>query len=404
MATTQTRFGYRKIVKSYYTSDNFPSPTYLVNTDADVTMYNLTKTKNANPNWRVKVAKRQDASSDYFFSTFQMSNPPPLVTCSDKILDNPAFTNTGFCAMRWSGGPPATYPSTDLTVADIALARLKNKIASHQKDFVAMLPLAELRELRGLVRTSSELTIDFLTTLANIKRTRGASAFKLASQAWLTYGFGIAPLVADTKKASESIAAFLERNDHTVVLSGSHSKTWSTGYVTDSGAGGFYSHAMSHSHTTHSLSYRYKGGFNFVLGSANNYGVADHFHLKLPTLVPLAWELTPFSWIADYFSTVGAYLEDVFIGTPVKLLYLNRTRKYEAQVTNNIYFALTDSSARFLSKQGAVNACRYFEFERTSLSALPHRTLRFRTVDEVAQNSLNKLFNLMAVLGSGHRL
>lgn len=403
MATRQTRFGYRKIVKSYYVSDAFPSPTYLQNDDADVTMYSLSKTTNANPDWRVKVAKKLDASSAYSLQTFQMSNPPPLVTSSAKILDDPSYPNTSFINVRWSGGPPAIYPSTDSVVADVALARLKSKIASHQKDFVAMLPLAELRELRGLVRSSSELTIDFLTKLANIKRTKGASAFKLASQAWLTYGFGIAPLVADTKKASESIAAFIERNDHTVVLSGTHQKTWTSGQVNDLGASVLYTSIKSHSHVAHTLSYRYKGGFNFVLSSANDYGAADHFHLKLPTLVPVAWELVPFSWVVDYFSTVGAYLDDVFIGTPVKLLYLNRTRKYEAQITNSIYSVITPGATQ-LSCENAVNSCRYTEFERTPLSALPHRTLRFRTVDEVAQNSLNKLFNLVAVLGSGHRL
>jgi hypothetical protein len=228
------------------------------------------------------------------------------------------------------------------------------------------------------------------------------SAARYISKAWLTYGFGIAPMISDAKKASESIKEFLLRNDHSVTLSGSATKSWRSGGRTVNDINGIAAtDLVCHSNINHSLSYQYKGGFNFLLSSGSDYGALDHFGISAGDLVPTAWELVPFSWVIDYFTTAGDYLDDTFTGTPVKLLYLNQTRKYQALGTNRLEHVLRKPvTLKNFSQKTGTCSYQYTEFERTVLTALPHRILRFKTVDEVAIHSLDKLFNLVSVMNN----
>ena len=404
MPTYDTRVKYPFFQKKWYVSDNSPSPTYNINVKEEQPVGPGIErlVQNSDPNWRVKIVKKQNASLNYSRNGYEYDIPAFRAVTIGKTGVHP-LTSTNLC--RWIGTMPASFPSVDIATADIALKRLKSKLSSHQGNFNAMLPLAELRELRVTISGSAELTSDFMRTLIDIKRTKGLSAAKYISKAWLTYGFGIAPMIADTKKLSESISDFLLRNDHTVALSGSFSKDWTSGSRQQGVISGAIGTSVScHATINHKLSYQYKGGFNLALSSATNYNAFDHFGIRPESLIPTFWELMPFSWVADYFATVGDFLEDEFTGTPVKLLYLNETRKYEATGTNRISHVLdTPATVNILDQKPSEVNWRYFEFQRTVLSALPHRVLRLKTVDEVAKNSLNKLSNLMAVFMSFKR-
>jgi len=358
--------------------------------------------RSSDPNWKIKIAKKQNASQSYSRSFLKGSFTTGVVRGQSTVVPYNEYYN----AYRYAGNVPSSFPSTDTATDDIALKRIKNKISSHEAHFNSLLPLAELRELRITISGAAELTSDFLRTAVDIKRSKGRSAAKYLSKAWLTYGFGIAPVVSDVAKLADSIKEFLLRNDHTAVLKGSYEKQWVTGgklsnvnVMALTGSDMFETY-----HHQHKLSYQYKGGFNFLLRSASDYGASAHFGFQMQNLVPTAWELVPFSWVVDYFGTVGDWLDDTFTGTPVKLLYLNRTRKYECRGFNENYTVPRPNALKNFKeiRRGTCNFV-YSEFERTVLATLPHRVLRFRTVDEVAQHSLNKLFNLFSILGSDIR-
>jgi len=358
---------------------------------------------NSNPSWRVLIAKKQDASMNYFKSAYEV-NKIPITRCETFTKGAPGQPGTiGYSRIRWPGSFPNQEP-TDAVTDDIALKRLKAKINMHTGDFNLMVPSAEIRELRGTISGAIKLTQGLIESLILIKKTKGRSAFKHASQAWLTYGFGLAPLSKDLQDLCISIDEFLRRKDHNKVLYGKATKTWIGGPVTESSynvanAARFRSHCTA----LHTLSYRYTGGWNFALRSANDYDLVDHLNLGLPALVPAVWEYTAFSWVFDYFTTIGDYLEDVFLGNSPKPLYLNRTRKYEIRGVNLLDHRPLPGTLIMSQTVGQV-PFRYYEFERTVLSTLPHRALRFKSVDEVSKGALNKLLNLTAVLGSGTSL
>jgi len=361
-----------------------------------------TTISNSNTLYRRQIAKKANASTAYTRNITEYNIP--VVRCNSLVRStNPSIKDTrGFHVMRWSGVVPSSFVTTDTACDDRALNKLKRKLSSHTKDFNLIVPLAQIHELRQTVVGAANLTTGLLETLLSIRKTKGKSAFKYASEAWLTYGFGIAPLVSDTKEICESIQAYLLREDHTSVLTGTDSISWSSGRSTLSSVAGaigtkFEDHATIH----HELSYQYKGGFNFTLRSANDYGVLDHFHVNLPALIPSAWELVPFSWVADYFATVGPFLDDVFTGSPVNAIYLNRTRKYKATGSNFISYKQVNGGI-ILSQTPGSSQWSYRLFNRTPLASLPRSSLRLRTMDEVGRYSLNKLANLASILGMGH--
>nr|QDH87884.1 MAG: hypothetical protein H1BulkLitter4382_000003 [Leviviridae sp.] len=406
MTTIDSRITYPYYLKHYYVSDNAPSPTYVDNASFDRTFGSGVNrvTGTSDPSWRIKIAKKQNASSSYFRSDIDGSIKPIRGRCIERstaVLHRKSYTYD----CRWLGPVPTSFASfsADSTLDDIALKRLKNKIASHESHFNSLLPLAELHELRKTFRDSVDLTIDFLGVVADIRKTKGRSAAKYLSKAWLTYGFGIAPVISDVSKLANTISEYILRTDHTAILTGQSSRDWTTGRrqvnPLDSPRPMTGCDLDVHSVLNHSLSYMYKGGFNFSLASSSDYGAARQFGLRLENLVPTAWELIPFSWVIDYFTTVGDYLDDTFIGTPVKLLYLNQTRRYQCSGTNRMNLVYSSpTTVTGLQPTPGVTNWRYGEFQRTVLSTLPHRIMRLRTIDEVGLHSLNKLFNLISIL------
>jgi hypothetical protein len=294
------------------------------------------------------------------------------------------------------GDAPTSFVTTDPTVSDQALTRFKRKLASHSGAYNGLLPLAELRDLRSTISQAANLTETLLKTLLDIKRTRGASAFRYAADAWLGYNFGIAPTIADAQQAAKAVSEFLLRQDHTVRLSSGASRTWITGRKSAGNSGTVGASVSNHAYEENTISYRYTGGFNFTLRSSNDYSAIDHFGLKLPSLIPTAWALVPFSWVFDYFGTVGAYLDDVFIATPGNLQYLNVTRKFQSIGKVRVWH-VPDAGVSITQREDT-GTQEYTEFERTPLTALPHRILRLKTADEVGLYGINKILNLASIL------
>lgn len=353
----------------------------------------------ADPLWKYKIAAKRNASNPYSRTSFdlfiQKSSCQSLIT-SSKLRSN--------ATMHWAGILPESYDIFDQATDDRALAGIKRKLSMHAGDMNALTPIVELRDLRRTIQATANLSIGMLHALVSLKKRKGLSKAKVLSEAskiWLTFNFGVAPLIADSKRIVESIDHFKNRTDHVMRISSTAERTWKSGHNVLS-AYQFPTGAKFRSAGTvhHSISYRYGGAFNMTLRSANDYGITDHLSLGPAALVPTMWELVPFSWVVDYFTNVGQYLDDVFIATPGTVIYLNKTRKYEARGVTNISYEALPGTIILDQVRGACE-WRYTEFQRTPLATLPARTLRFKTVDEIGKYWVSKTLNLASILGTG---
>lgn len=362
------------------------------------------RTGSSNVGWRDKVRKGVDASSYYFRSGSNYSKQARLYgTARGYWFGNLQWVDSGFHSESTAVVPDDFLSYfRDSSLRDVAVARLYNNMQNRTSAFNSLVPLAELRELRGLIRSSADLTEQLLEGLIAIRSLK-KGVLKKASNAWLTYVFGMQPLLADTKKICESISSYLLRVDHSHRLtSSSFKRTFLTNST--SGVTGLRFHSVSRqsSHTI-DLSYKFIAAWIFNMKSAADYTFSKHLGFSSGQLLPAAWELIPYSWVVDYFTTVGSFLDDEFTGTG-SCKYVVECRKLDVRTRTTIgYEAFVpppswNESYTFEGRGSDYSLQNYWEFERIPSQALPSRVVRLKTLDEMGLHGVSKLLNLAAVL------
>lgn len=348
--------------------------------------------QNSLPDWKKRIAEGRDASTAYAINGLSFKTAQTRVEALVPA-SNPRYESVG---NNITCGPSMAIENHDTTLRDIALKRFKERLARSTGEHKLAAPLAELHEVRGMVTNAAEQAFELVKALVLIRKTKGRSAVKYASEKWLGFTFGVQPLLSDIHSGLVSVAKFLSRHDHEVRLYATARRQWVKGAKSYS-RGPYGTWFNTDTTYIHDLSYRYVGAWNLLLESANDYSLRQHLGLTVSQLPAVMWELTALSWILDYFGTIGDYLEDVFVSPAGDMKYLVLCRKYKMRVLNNCYYTPYEGQITAQTKDTAV--VDYWEFERTPLTSLPHLALRFRSTDEIAKHAVGKLLNLCALEG-----
>lgn len=353
-----------------------------------------TKSGGPNPLWRQQVAAGINASTSYHRIGWRLR--PGTASCESKY-DAGHYQIYSKHTTNWvCPFPSFTAYGKDPDLEQQATRGLKRKLSAHSGEFNALVPVAELGDLRKTLRGITSSASGMMSAMIDIKRTRGKSAAKFAADKWLTWSFGIRPLISDANAAAKAISTYVNRQNHTVRLTAGASRAFSTRYVAGY-AGTVGSYVDCELIGQHKLSYLLIAAFDMNVSAANGYGVDDHFGLNFGSMVQAAWELTPYSWVVDYFTTAGDFLDDTFTTPGGVPKYSVLCRRHEISGTVRTYH--TPKPQYVLSGSDGRGTFDYFEFERTSYgNSLPRTTLRFRSVDEVGLHGVNKLLNLASVL------
>jgi hypothetical protein len=302
----------------------------------------------------------------------------------------------------------------DSTLLDIALSRIKRKLANHTKHMNALVPLAEIHELHDLYKYLVKISVEFMYSVLGIMRNPLAvmSYNRLGAQIlqtkftdmWLAYSFAIKPTLMDIEDAVAAIQNYLGDPPRTVVLKGGAQREWYS-------SGKFFSGVAPGSYDLdnvvacqHYLQYIFTAGFRVNLLSANSYNseaLRDQFGVSWDSVPSTIYELIPFSWMFDYFSTVGAYLDDCFESKSGDTYYVNMSRRYQCKM-NRTSHVVGSSNFTWVERQKCVGGqYTYLDFERTILSQLPHRSVRLKTTDEIGKKARDHLLNLISIFASG---
>lgn len=300
----------------------------------------------------------------------------------------------------WFPSDIASYwqETDDLVYKDMALHKLLNNIRKEASHSQAIIPIVEgVLEMRYLITSLARSATTLTKTLLKIRKIRGASAYQYASNAWLTWSFGISPMLSDVDSIAKSVASLLE-SPHNTVCTGKSKKEWFTGKAKTATSGAFGTQLWVNYDLKHTLSYKYIAGMRFDVQSANNYGIRKQFGLEVAELIPTAWELIPYSWLVDYFTTVGAWLEDTFVSPPGDTIYVLLNKKYTCEAYIYGRYAENTATDAIIFQNVVPGAVNYKSFTRTPLSALPHPSLHMKTSSQVGKFAVNKLLNLVALL------
>ena len=361
----------------------------VIDSHSVTTVGNDQRAKTNNPNWRQTVAKGGDATSTYERTVLFYKAPTYRVVSED-------LGNRSVGYGQYDGG--FTYLLNSWTpLDDRAAASLKRKLAGNIGNAKLLPPLVESREIHRLVRQINGLTMDTLKALLAIKKTRGKSAFKQFGNIWLGFGFGVNPMLKDIESAANSILDYTMRENRRVVVSGTASSDYfSSGKALTPQQIAWGCSMGIVSSYAHTQSVRIKAGIDLKMRTAASYSVLDHLGLKVSELPSALWELTPYSWAVDYFTTVGPWLDDVFYTLPGVTVFVSRNRKYQCDITHLPYPV---PNAGFTADMTyTVGKGRYVDFTRDKLAALPTRSLEIKSFDEIANHGLTKILNLASIL------
>lgn len=368
----------------------------------DNTIGTTSISRNSNPNYKQQIALGIDASRSYAKADFPVITP--LVGRADLSGKNSYgydVVSNDFKVFIPNEAYTMFDTSDDSSLQNLALTRLKRRLSSNIGNVNSAVPLAQLGELRPLIGHAAQLTMGLLNDLNHIRRTKSVrEAYKYAGDVWLTFSFGINPTLSDIDSTASAVNDFLSRSGRSIRLSASASKNWVSSMRRDAYWTGAYGAPLSTStQTLHSLSYRYTAGFDLNFLSGNNYGVLDHFGLGLEKLPSVGWELIPYSWVIDYFTNVGAYLDDTFVLPPGSTKYVTLSKLYTGKSSfSGVYTKDPSFTKVILNSSVSPGKLEYFSFSRTVLTALPRIGLRIKSVDELGLHAVNKLLNLASVL------
>jgi len=359
-----------------------------------VNMGNCIKSITKNPGWRVAVAKGSNATSSYVRNIMSAKVTPYAIYSENKDVLSRGYGQI-------TKAPIITAQSYTPLIQQ-AIGQLRNKLNGHIGRTELAPPIAESREIHRMLRQVNTLALDAVKAITAIKKTRGRSAFKYAANVWLGLNFGVNPLLKDIEQAAKSIQEYNTREDHVVRLTGTASIDWTSGElnlpssISEQIAPGVRVGYSGSCH--HQQGVQIVAGINLLTRSTASYSVTDHLGLKLSELPSTLWELTPFSWAVDYFTTVSPWLDDMFYTLPGTTIYVSQATKYQSENTIDLPIWI-DSALKYRAYlSGGRSVVRYVSFTRTSLSQLPSRSLSIKSVDSIASHGITKLLNLTSVL------
>lgn len=357
-----------------------------------------------NPGWRVTIAKGGDATSSYTRTIAKIG--VTTYNVSSRSIGGYPYRSVGRGTIV---GHYDIDTNTQVALApqveDQALARLKSKLNGYIGSVQLGPPLAESREIHRLVRQINGLGMETFKALLAAKQTKGKSVVKQAADIWLGFGFGVNPLLKDVKGAADSILKYITRQDQRVVVRGTAHTDWMKGAKNLHNASPvcYGTNLLATAYSEHTYGCSITAGIDLTMRSSASYSVAEHLGLEVGQLPSILWELTTLSWAADYFATVGPWLEDMFYVLPGTCKYVSKATKYQCRTTVRYdASAIAAYSVNALGGGGPVSS-KYVAFARTKLSALPSRGLRIKSADEIASHGITKILNLASVI-AGRRI
>jgi len=124
---------------------------------------------------------------------------------------------------------------------------------------------------------------------------------------WLEFSFGVKPLVADIKDAMQGLSRILNPADHPQYqkVNGHTQADFPQSKTSYNTSLGFVEYTYS-VETTASQSVKYYGELDLKWAGFQNANT--ELGLDFLSIVPAAWELTPWSFLIDYFTNIGDVL------------------------------------------------------------------------------------------------
>jgi hypothetical protein len=322
-----------------------------------------------NPSWREQVRRGVNATT-FFNGIAHSDDPGPYAQIT--LVDNSAFPNgdpfqskNGFVEGNLTINDPPSLANPGSVVNRVtnrALSRFISSIDDATSSLELGQDLGEYKEtLHGIHSPLSSLRdgmINYLSSLKKVKRSskNRSSLKKILTDTYLEFHFGWQPLADDVAKLIADAGRY--RFPQLPVYGSAHDTFQCDENVFTRGAAPLPNAYNFKSKVTQDYSVRYKGVVRTGSNASGQIGQLQAFQLTPERWLPTAWDLLPYSWIADYFTNIGEMLQGL-AHMNVDLVWACMTSRHKAtaDVSDISYnYDLTPISPPFVQLSKSFNA------------------------------------------------
>lgn len=268
------------------------------------------------PDWRRKIALGENAGSHFIG---QMQN---VIDVTDGYLL--AYRNDPWYTYRYelrasAHGYDDYYPGHPFSSSDIAdlgsqaKARLLRKISGLQTSFQGLVFTGELRETLRMLRSPLKGIINlldayFIDVYKRNGRYKKRDRIRRSSELWLEYSFGLSPLVNDLGEALKAYRKLGERDERKKLTAfAADERVDVGGWETTSGV--YDVPMMSRTISSWVCKVTERAGLKVYATLPPHKDALTRFGLTTAFIGSALWELTPWSFLFDYFSNIGNIIE-----------------------------------------------------------------------------------------------
>jgi hypothetical protein len=313
-------------------------------TNGSMIHFESTKTYEDNiKDYRGKIARIEDATTEG--DGIQISGKSDVLTLT---ID---YVNFGFQIHRVLSGhlnPPGVFanPSYSNTLYDAALTSFVSRARQVQHKFQLGVALGEFRDTIQLIKRPT-LIFRRLTSghkkrvQKRISMTKRRNIKKALAQEWLTYSFGIKPLLNDIDDAMSDLAELTNGRPPSERITVQKRNEFKFGGQS------------SDFNSLNDWKYNYRAS-NFARESVTIRGSVKVLVpslawaprkaaiLALSDFVPTVWELIPYSFLVDYFINIGDLINCLtFLSSTVQ--WCNATRRIDTELSSSAKFFVDPS-------------------------------------------------------------
>lgn len=278
-----------------------------------------------------------DVSSDCTISTVTYSTPYPstyYLTYQGSVGGHyyvlpTTFVGVPHCMAVHRASLPSYYIDDIASAKSYVLTDAMAKMYSSefQGQVFAAEALKTLSMLRKPFSSALKLTQKILRKQTSLI-SRGMSASKALSSAWLEYRYGFQPLMYDISDLTTSLAA-QKRLPFVVLRCSSKTELKCSPKATPFSHSYNYYTVFEGEYSVQS-SCMIKAGYRFKLKDSS-YGafLESSLGLSLRDVPNTVWELIPFSFVVDWFANVGSWIKTICPNPNIEILsaYLSTTKE-----------------------------------------------------------------------------